>query len=228
MSGVHLSPVTATEARTIIQAVVEGHATHNTFYSIWNEVKDRDSEPVFPFVAWDQWRSNLVEDVNGFIVRVLTVRLAIITSVNTDRTPAQRDAAVEAADNAAADYILALRASPYEWELSNISTSTFYDEKTQLDTGVVLTFTVTTGALCLDPDSFPPAEDCPTFAELMAPLTWAEIKSPMSPSQLAEAEADLGEACDPVTVTVSLDGVEQEPVTLDDPCGDNTINITLV
>ena len=144
--------MTATEARTTVQSVVEAHATHNTFYSIWSEVKERPTEPVFPFVAWEQWRGRLVDTPNG-LARAILIRLLIVTSVSTERTSAQRDAAVEAADNAAADIVLRLQRD-HDWEISNVSTSTLYDEKTQLDTGVVLTFTVTSDVLCYEPSHF--------------------------------------------------------------------------
>lgn len=143
-----------TGIRTAIAAVVASHATHNTFYSIWSDPKERPSEPVFPFVAWEQWRARLDEDPNGYLIRLVQVRLLIVTDVATDRLASDRDDAVEAADNAAADIILALKADPYKWTIDNISTSTLWDEKTQLDTGVVLTFTVTTDALCYDDTHF--------------------------------------------------------------------------
>ncbi len=81
----------------MVQAVVEAHATHNTFYSVWNEAKDRQSELTYPCVMWEGWTSRLIEDVDGFMHRTQLVRVLIITSVATDRTPEQRDAAVEAA-----------------------------------------------------------------------------------------------------------------------------------
>lgn len=153
----------ASGARTIVQAVVESHATHNTFYSLWSEVKDRPSEPTYPFVAWEQWRTRLVDDEGGQLCRLILIRLLIVTTVGTDRTAAQRDAAVEAADDAAGDIILALRETPYRWNITNVSTTTQFDEKTALETGVLLTFTVQTDPICLDDDAFDPPGECEPY-----------------------------------------------------------------
>ena len=145
--------MTATEVRQGIQAVVEAHGTHKTFYSIWNPAKDRDTQSTFPFVAWDQWRSRFVTDANGFLQRFVPVQLLIVTSVATDRTSAQRDAAVEAAEEAASDILLRL-ITVNRWEITEASCSTVYDEYTQLDTGVVLRFVVDAGAICYDAANF--------------------------------------------------------------------------
>lgn len=151
--------MTASQLREIIKGVVESHATHNTFYSIWSDVKDRETELTYPCAIWDQWRSRLEDDEFGHLRRAVLVRLLIITAVATDRTPADRDAAVEAADNAASDIVLKIREEYRDLELSNISTTTMFDEYTQLETGVLLTFTVTTDGLCLDLASFPEPEE---------------------------------------------------------------------
>lgn len=225
----HLSPVTATEARTIIQEVVEGHATHNTFYSIWSDAKDRPTEPVFPFVAWEQWRARLVETQIGLLQRLILVRLLIVTKASdTDRTAEERDLAVEQADNAAADIVLRLREQPYGWDISNISTSTVYDDRYQLDTGVILTFTVTTDGLCLG-DVFTPPGECETFGELIAPLTWPQIKAEMSEGQIEDATDDLntgGGSCT-IDVVINVDGEEVETLTGLDPCEAQTYNINI-
>ncbi len=218
--------MTVTEARTAIQDVVEAHTTHNTFYSIWQDAKERPSEPTFPCVIWEQWRARLFEDEQGYLKRAILVRLLIVDSVSTQRTSAQRDTAIEAAENVAADIVLRLRRDPYEWVISNISTTTVYDEKYQLDTGVVLTFTVETDAICLG-DSFNPPAECATFEELIAPLTWPEILAEMSVEQIAAAQADLGGASCPMTVVINVDGSEEERLTGIDPCEDQTYNITI-
>jgi len=200
---------------------VASHATHNTFYSIWSDAKERPTVPTYPFVAWEHWRSRLDEDPNGYLMRRVQVRLLIVTSVGTGRTSQDRDDAVEAADNAAADIILALKAAPYEFDIDNVSTTTVIDEKTQLDTGVILTFTVNTDAICLDGDEFPGTE-CETFAELILDETWVSIKVAMTTEQLADATADLGSGgeCDPLGFdlhnsedTILVSGM------LPDPCG---------
>lgn len=215
-----------TGIRTALATVVASHATHNTFYSIWSDVKERPTKPTYPFVAWEQWRSRLDEDPNGYLMRRVQVRLLIVTSVGTGRTSQDRDDAVEAADNAAADIILALKAAPYEFDIDNVSTTTVIDEKTQLDTGVILTFTVNTDAICLDGDEFPGTE-CETFAELILDETWVSIKVAMTTEQLADATADLGSGgeCDPLGFylqnsedTILVSGM------LPDPCG-NTLKL---
>lgn len=183
--------MTVTDVRTLLKNVVEAHATHNTFYSIWSVAKDRASELEYPCVIWDQWRSRLVDDPQGYLHRSVLVRLLIITSVPTDRTPLERDQAVEAADNAASDIVLKIRKEYRDLELSNISTTTMFDEYTQLETGVLLTFTLMGDGLCLDQNQFP-GTNCPTFAELISALSWSEIKADMSEQQIAEATEDLG------------------------------------
>jgi len=225
----HFSPVAVTGPtgiRTALATVVASHATHNTFYSIWSDAKERPTVPTYPFVAWEHWRSRLDEDPNGYLMRRVQVRLLIVTSVGTGRTSQDRDDAVEAADNAAADIILALKAAPYEFDIDNVSTTTVIDEKTQLDTGVILTFTVNTDAICLDGDEFPGTE-CETFAELILDETWVSIKVAMTTEQLADATADLGSGgeCDPLGFdlhnsedTILVSGM------LPDPCG-NTLEL---
>lgn len=153
--------MTATQLRELVKGVVEAHDTHNTFYSIWSDVKDRETELTYPCAIWDQWRARLTEDEFGQLHRAVLVRLLVITAVATDRTPAQRDAAVEAADIAAADFILKIRQDYPDLTVTNVSTTTQFDEYTQLETGVLLTFTVEGEGLCLDADHFEPgAGDC--------------------------------------------------------------------
>lgn len=148
--------MTATQLRELVKGVVEAHDTHNTFYSIWSDVKDRETELTYPCAIWDQWRARLTEDEFGQLHRAVLVRLLVITAVATDRTPAQRDAAVEAADIAAADFILKIRQDYPDLTVTNVSTTTQFDEYTQLETGVLLTFTVEGEGLCLDADHFEP------------------------------------------------------------------------
>lgn len=153
--------MTATQLRELVKGVVEAHDTHNTFYSIWSDVKDRETELTYPCAIWDQWRARLTDDEFGQLHRAVLVRLLVITAVATDRTPAQRDAAVEAADIAAADFILKIRQDYPDLTVTNVSTTTQFDEYTQLETGVLLTFTVEGEGLCLDADHFEPgAGDC--------------------------------------------------------------------
>ena len=148
--------MTATQLRELVKGVVEAHDTHNTFYSIWSDVKDRETELTYPCAIWDQWRARLTDDEFGQLHRAVLVRLLVITAVATDRTPAQRDAAVEAADIAAADFILKIRQDYPDLTVTNVSTTTQFDEYTQLETGVLLTFTVEGEGLCLDEDNFDP------------------------------------------------------------------------
>lgn len=148
--------MTATQLRELVKGVVESHATHNTFYSIWSDVKDRETELTYPCAIWDQWRARLTEDEFGQLHRAILVRLLIVTVVATDRQPIARDTAVEAADNAAADYVLKIRQDYPDLVITNVSTTTQFDEYTQLETGVLLTMTVEGEGLCLDSDHFEP------------------------------------------------------------------------
>lgn len=148
--------MTATQLRELVKGVVESHATHNTFYSIWSDVKDRETELTYPCAIWDQWRARLTEDEFGQLHRAILVRLLIVTAVATDRQPIARDTAVEAADNAAADYVLKIRQDYPDLVITNVSTTTQFDEYTQLETGVLLTMTVEGEGLCLDSDHFEP------------------------------------------------------------------------
>lgn len=153
--------MTAAQLRGIIKGIVEAHVTHNAFYSIWSDVKDRETELTYPCAIWDQWRARLDEDENGQMRRTVIVRLLVVTAVPTDRTPGQRDGAVEAADEAATAYVLKLRVDYPDLKVSDVSTTTQYDEYTQLETGVLLTMTVQGEGLCLDADDFaPPSPDC--------------------------------------------------------------------
>lgn len=138
----------------MVQAVVEAHATHNNFYSVWSNAKDRPTEPTYPAVFWDQWNARGVDEGLG-LVRIQFVRLLIITSVATDRTPTQRDEAVEAADAAAFDIALKLIADNGTDMIGNVQITTQFDEYTALETGVLLSFTVKGGVECLDLDAFP-------------------------------------------------------------------------
>ncbi len=203
--------MTASQLREIIKGVVESHATHNTFYSIWSDVKDRETELNYPCAIWDQWRSRLEDDEFGHLRRAVLVRLLIITAVATDRTPADRDAAVEAADNAASDYVLKLRKEYPDLLVGNVGCTTQFDEYTQLETGVLLTFTVTGEGMCLDEDTFNPPADCPTLCELLASAEWATVKACLTPEALEDAETDLGGECPDATARM----VDSEDTELD-------------
>lgn len=147
--------MTVADVRTLLKTVVEAHATHNTFYSIWSVAKDRESELTYPCVIYDRFRTRLVDDENEFTHRVALVRLLIVTSVETERTPEERDEAAEAADNAAADIILKIKEDYRDLKVKDVATVAVFDDGSQLETGVLLTFTLEGEALCLDPDSFP-------------------------------------------------------------------------
>jgi hypothetical protein len=136
--------VTAAQVLTMVREAVEANATHGRFYSVWSDAKDRPSELVYPCVLWDSWTGRLVEDPDtGLLHRSQLVRLLVITSVETDRTPEERDQAVNAADQAAAEIVGVMRTT---WrnvvEVSNVLITTQHDEGTTLDTGVWLSFTV--------------------------------------------------------------------------------------
>lgn len=203
------------DIRDAVKAVVEAHATWNNWYSIWSPAKDKPSEPQFPCAVWGPWRARLVEDEAGAMRREVQCTLLVVDAVSSERTPSQRDATAEAAADAAAEFILKLRQDyGRHLEIANVQLGTQHDENTYLGTGVVLSFTVrTTDVICLDGDEFNPPSNCPTFEELVAGLTWTEIKADLSPDQIAAAEADLCDAggpCDPVTIT-GTDGLTELP-----------------
>ena len=136
--------VTAAQILVMIQTVVEAHATHNTFYSIWSPAKDANSEPVYPCVIEHRYIGRVIEDPNlGTMHRSQLVQLLVVTSVATDRTVAQRAAAVHAADTAAIDIVLGLKAAYSDYiEVGNVTMTPEWDERATLETGVLLTFTV--------------------------------------------------------------------------------------
>lgn len=135
--------VTAAQILVMIQTVVEAHPTHNTFYSIWSPAKDAESEPTYPCVIEHRYIGRVIEDVNGTMHRSQLVQLLVVTSVATDRTVAQRAAAVHAADTAAIDIVLGLKAAYSDYiEVGNVTMTPEWDERATLETGVLLTFTV--------------------------------------------------------------------------------------
>lgn len=203
------------DIRDAVKAVVEAHATWNNWYSIWSPAKDRASELTYPAAVWGPWRARLNEDEAGAVTRQVQCTLLVVDAVSTERTTADRDATAEAAEEAAAEFILKLRQDYGRFiEISGVQVSTVHDEGTVLETGVILSFTVNVeGPICLDGDEFNPPSNCPTFEELVADLTWSEIKADLSPEQIAAAEADLcdgGGPCDPVTIT-GTDGLTKLP-----------------
>ena len=145
----------AAEVRALIKGVVEAHATHNNWYSSWNDAKDLPSEVTYPCVIWDQWNGRLQFEGLDFLHKVQFVRLLVLTSVATDRSPEERDVAVEQADKAATDIVLKLIDLLEPEQIGNVQITTQFDQYTQLRTGVLLSFTIKGDALCLDPLSFP-------------------------------------------------------------------------
>ena len=79
----------AAQIYTMIQTVVEGHATHNTFYSIWNPAKDDPSQVQYPCVIEHRYIGKVVENTDlGIRYRSQLVQLLVITTVSTERTVA--------------------------------------------------------------------------------------------------------------------------------------------
>ena len=205
---------------------MEAHATHNNWYSSWNKAKDLNSELNYPCVLWDQWNGRLQYDEMEFLHRVQLVRLLIATTVATDRTPEQRDVAVEAADKAATDIVLKLIDLLEPDQIGNVQITTQFDEYTQLLTGVLLSFTIKGDALCLDDEDFNPTE-CQTFEELILAESWATIKPAMTVEQLADATADLGGVSTMYDGVIQLDGVEVDTFGPFDASINNTLTIVL-
>lgn len=245
----NLGPVTVTEARTVLKSVVEAHDTHNNWLSAWSVAKDEPSEKDYPIVVWDQWTSRLEEDQQGSLVRIINVKFMVVTSVATDRTQDQRDAACEAAEEAAKNFILSLRAD-HDWSISNVFITTQFDEGPALETGVLVSFTVTTGGLCLD-DVFTPPTDpgtCDPFAININGTPYTDVVDPCGGSidiaiydsqgsvvpttiNLDDPEFpmvmvdDLPATVEPITVRIYVNGVLDQTIADVDPTVDNTITI---
>jgi hypothetical protein len=152
--------VKASEVRALIKSVVQAHATYNNWYSIWSVAKDQPSECDYPAVFWGQWTARLNLEAELGAESTQLVRLVFVDSVATDRTPEERDAASEAAHEAATQVMLKL------WQdnaglresIADISMTTPFDEGSALETGVLLQFTVRTG-ICYDSEAFPEPEE---------------------------------------------------------------------
>ena len=218
----------AADVRTAIKGVVEAHATYNNWYTAWNQAKDRPSETQFPCVIWGQWQSRIAadpDDVTETMRRIQLVRMMVLTTVPSDRTPELRDDKVEQAEAAATDIILKLQQDYPNVVFGNIAMGTMFDDGTALDTGVLLSFTVKGEHLCLDGDVF--NETCPTFEELILLESWATIKPAMTVEQLADATADLGGVSTMYDGVIQLDGVEVDTFGPFDASINNTLTIVL-
>lgn len=182
----------AAQIYTMIQTVVEGHATHNTFYSIWNPAKDDPSQVQYPCVIEHRYIGKVVENTDlGIRYRSQLVQLLVITTVSTERTVAQRAAAVHAADTAALEIALALEATYKDFvKVSGLSITPEWDEGRHLQTGVMLTFTVTDlDGICVDAE---PGE-LPTIAPasfILDDLTDVDAPSPTDGQLLAWSDAE--------------------------------------
>lgn len=174
---------TASQVLGAVQAVVEANATHNTFYSVWAPSKEKPSEPAYPCVFWRDWNAQMPEDGEGMLHRVQLVRLLIVTSTETDRTAAEREAAVNAADQAAVEIVTALRATYRDsLEIGNVLITTRWDEGPALETGVFLTFTVRSIAgECEDG----------TPGELPAPISTSAFDTTTNPGYLTLPDGGL-------------------------------------
>ena len=135
--------VTSTQVREMVKAMVEAHATHNTFYSIRNAAKDRPSEMAYPCAVFEDLGCSIAEDTSGLRYRVQRVQLLVITCLPTDRNTDTRDAAIDAAERAALDIVLGLESTYREFVLvQDIRITNQADQYTTLETGVLLAFTV--------------------------------------------------------------------------------------
>jgi hypothetical protein len=150
--------VKASEVRAAIKGVVESHAVYNTWYSSWSIAKDMPSEKEVSFVCWDQWnsRANLNADMGP--ERTQLVRLVVASSLSTERSAEDRDVACEAADEAALQIALKVARDYPELGVDNVVITTQFDEGPALETGVLLSFTVT-GSICYDAAAFPESEE---------------------------------------------------------------------
>ena len=149
--------MTAQEIRQAVQSTVEAHITHNNFHLDWLVVKDRDTEPELPGVFWKQYTGRLQETDNG-TKRTQFVQLWVLTSVATDRTPAELQTAVEAAFEAAVDIVMRLKLDHGNEFVENVSITTMHDEYTNLLSGVVLNMTLDAGYACYVAARFPEPE----------------------------------------------------------------------
>lgn len=144
-----MATVTAATVRAAVKAASDALGTH-TWYSVWSPAKDRDTNLVYPCVMWKDWTSRHPEDALGLLQHVQLVQLLVCATVDSDRSAAERDAAVEASHAAAIQIVQGLRAAG-ELAIGNVSITTQWDEFTTLETGVILTFTATGYAACLTP-----------------------------------------------------------------------------
>ena len=142
---------------------VDGLEFPLTFYSVWNEVKDKPSELDYPCAVWDQWTSRLSKDPSGFLHRVQLVRLLVLASAPTQRTPLVRDQLVEAADKSAGNIVALINEQDIEM-VDNVVITTMFDDGSQLETGVLLQFTIKDpNAVCPNTDGADiviPTEGC--------------------------------------------------------------------
>lgn len=141
----------------MLKAAVEANATHNTFYSIRNNAKDRPTEPASSYAVYFDAGCTLEDDEQGIAHRVQNVELMVVTYVATNRTTDARDAAIEAAEKAALEILVSFKETYAEWiELRAVRITTKADEYTILETGVLCSFQVRElQGLCLDS---PPGE----------------------------------------------------------------------
>lgn len=141
----------------MLKATVEAHATHNTLYSIRNNAKDKPTVSTYPCCVYFDAGCVLEDDENGIPHRVQNIELLVITAVATDRSTDDRDAAIEAAEKAALEILVAFRETYAEWiETRAVRITTQADQYTVLETGVLCVFQVRElQGLCLDS---PPGE----------------------------------------------------------------------
>lgn len=148
-----MATITAADVLSTVQAAVEAHVTHNTFYSIWNVAKDRPSELDYPCAIWLQWPAQHPKDARGVRMHHQVCGLLVVTSVDSDRTAAERDAAVNESHRSALDIVQKIEET---MEVDNVSGSTVFDEFTAFETGFLIRFTVIGDAACIDETRFPP------------------------------------------------------------------------
>lgn len=180
--------------------------------------------------------------------RFINVRLLVITTVSTQRTPEQRDVAAEEAEEAAKNIILKLR-QDHGWDIERVYIGTQSDEGAELETGVIVTFTVKTEGVCLDDVFTPPSpEGCDPFAININGTPYTDVVDPCGGSidiaiydsqgsvvpttiNLDDPEFpmvmvdDLPATVEPITVRIYVNGVLDQTIADVDPTVDNTITI---
>lgn len=148
--------LTAVALRDMVRTVAEAHTDGITWYSISSEATDKPTAITYPMVAWADPSTSTARDTNGLYRRQLRVEMLVVAQTASDRTPEQEDSAHSGSEKLATD--IAIEVSQLyadQLDVSDITTSTVIDRGANMETGVILRFTVSDLAgLCTVPGTF--------------------------------------------------------------------------